>query len=251
MTPFLMLLVASLGVGVGVLIGCVGIGGVILVPALAYLGGIEIRVAIAAAMMGYLLTGVIGATLYARRGSIRWSAALWLCAGAMPAALAGAWAANTLPVWVLEGAIAALTASAGLHALFGAGERAEAQLPSGRPMLISLGVVTGFGSAVTGTGGPLILVPALLWLKAPVLAAIGLSQAVQFPIATLATVGNLLYGELDLWLGAILATGLAAGSALGAYLAHKVPRGLLRRGVAALLVLVGLALGVKLLTASP
>ncbi len=53
---------------VGALIGGVGVGGVLLVPALVYLGGVDIHVAIAAAMFSYLFTGVVGATVYARRG---------------------------------------------------------------------------------------------------------------------------------------------------------------------------------------
>ncbi len=69
---------------VGVLIGSIGIGGVLLVPTVTYLGGIEIHTAIAVAMFSYLFTGAVGATIYARRRSIRWAMAIWLCAGAMP-----------------------------------------------------------------------------------------------------------------------------------------------------------------------
>ena len=167
----------------------------------------------------------------------------------MPAALAGAWSSNNLPASVLEAVIALLTLSAGLHALMGGKDQPPGVPRVHRPGLLGLGCLTGFGSAVTGTGGPLILVPVLLWLNTPVLTAIGLSQAVQLPIAALATIGNSLYGRLDLLLGAILAAGLAGGSLVGARLAHSLPRSLLRRIVAGLLILVGLSIGAKLLMA--
>ena len=226
---------------VGVLIGSIGIGGVLLVPTVTYLGGIEIHTAIAVAMFSYLFTGAVGATIYARRRSIRWAMAIWLCAGAMPAAFAGSWATNLLPGAALEFVIALFIIFSGANAL----RRDRASAPQqavldGRASLLLIGALTGFGSAMTGTGGPLLLVPILIWLKVPVLTAIGLSQAIQLPIAALATAGNLIYGQLDLLLGAVVAAGLAAGSFAGAHAAHMVSQAALKRVLAAVLIAVGL-----------
>src|SRR5512145_774282 len=102
MTALAAVSLGMLGLLAGVLIGAVGIGGVILVPALVYFGGIPIHAAIAAAMMSYLLTGLIGTLVYAGKNSIRWGMAAWLCAGAMPAALAGALAAGRASSLLLE-----------------------------------------------------------------------------------------------------------------------------------------------------
>jgi len=113
MTALAALSLGMLGLFAGLLIGAVGIGGVILVPALVYFGGIPIHAAIAAAMMSYLLTGLIGTLVYAGKNSIRWSMAAWLCAGAMPAALAAGRASSVL----LEVLIGLLTAASGIHAL--------------------------------------------------------------------------------------------------------------------------------------
>jgi len=242
------LLVCLLGAVAGVSIGTVGIGGVMLVPGLHYLGGIPIPQAIAAAMMGYVLTGIVGTAIYARAGSIRWSMAGWLCAGAMPAALAGAWLSNTVPGAALEMVIAALTLGSGLHALFGRAAEGGSDRALGPRALLAIGAVTGVLSAITGTGGPLVLVPTMIWLRVPVLTAIGLSQAVQLPIATLATLGNFTFGEPDLRLGIVLALALAVGSAVGARLAHAVPRDILKRIVAGVLCLVGTAILFRVLS---
>jgi uncharacterized protein len=217
---------------------------VVLVPALVYFGGIPIHVAIAAAMMSYALTGLIGTLVYAGENSIRWGMAWWLCAGAMPAALAAGRASSLL----LEVLIGLLTAASGVYALLAspAGDGAHSNAISS-PALGFIGAVTGFGSALSGTGGPLILVPILIWLDVPVLTAIGLSQAIQLPIALLATAGNFFSGNLDPTLGVLLAAGLAIGTFVGARIAHAVPRTALRRAVAMVLVIVGASIAIKVM----
>jgi hypothetical protein len=248
MTALAAISLGMLGLFAGLLIGAVGIGGVILVPALVYFGGIPIHAAIAAAMMSYVLTGLIGTLVYAGKNSIRWGMAGWLCAGAMPAALAGALAAGRASSLLLEILIGLLTAASGVRALPASpsddGARSDA---ISNPALGFIGAITGFGSALSGTGGPLILVPILIWLELPVLTAIALSQAIQLPIALLATAGNAWSGNLDLTLGVLLAAGLAVGTFVGARIAHAVPRALLRRAVAIVLVAVGAAITIKVI----
>jgi uncharacterized membrane protein YfcA len=107
------------------------------------------------------------------------------------------------------------------------------------PALAAVGAVTGLLSALTGTGGPLVLVPLLVALDFPILASIGLAQAIQLPVAAAATSGYWLSGTLDVALGLTLAAGVALGTWAGAKAAHRVPTDALRRGVAVLLVLVG------------
>lgn len=247
MTPLAAISLGMLGLLAGLLIGAVGIGGVILVPALVYFGGIPIHAAIAGAMMSYVLTGLIGTLVYAGKNSIRWGMAGWLCAGAMPAALAGALAAGRASSLLLEILIGLLTAASGVRALPASPADDGARSAISNSALGFIGAVTGFGSALSGTGGPLILVPILMWLELPVLTAIALSQAIQLPIALLATAGNALSGNLDLTLGVLLAAGLAVGTFVGARIAHAVPRAILRRAVAMVLVVVGAAITIKVI----
>jgi uncharacterized membrane protein YfcA len=247
MTALAAISLGMLGLLAGLLIGAVGIGGVILVPALVYFGGIPIHAAIAGAMMSYVLTGLIGTLVYAGKNSIRWGMAGWLCAGAMPAALAGALAAGRASSLLLEILIGLLTAASGVRALPASPADDGARSAISNPALGFIGAVTGFGSALSGTGGPLILVPILMWLELPVLTAIALSQAIQLPIALLATAGNAWSGNLDLTLGVLLAAGLAVGTFVGARIAHAVPRAILRRAVAMVLVVVGAAITIKVI----
>ena len=115
-------------------------------------------------------------------------------------------------------------------------------------MLAAVGGGTGFLSALTGTGGPLVLVPILVALDVPILASIGLAQAIQLPVAAAATGGYWLLGALVLPLGLALGAGIGLGTWIGARVAHRLPTATLRRAVAALLVIVGTAMLLNLVT---
>jgi uncharacterized protein len=243
--------VALLGLLAGFLIGAAGIGGVILVPSLVYLAGVPILVAISGATLSYILTGLLGTLLYAKAKFIRWDMAGWLIAGAMPAALAGAFTAYLAPGALLQLVIALLAGVSGFHTLFFRKESEDTRVHSiSNPALALAGAVTGFASALTGTGGPLVLVPILLWLGSPVLTAIGLSQVIQLPVSLVATAGNFYNGNLDLRLGALLAVGMPLGVWLGSKVAHSLPRATLRRAVSLLLIMVGVLLVSRLIAKS-
>ena len=162
----------------------------------------------------------------------------------MPGALLGALAASATPAAALQLLIAALAASSGLQILLRCPPSVGAR--PAQPLVVStgifVGVLSGFLSALTGTGGPAVLLPALLWLRVPILTALGLAQAVQPPIALLATLGNLLTGTMDWALSLPLAVGLAAGAWFGARLAHALDPTRLRKLVGAVLLGVGLLL---------
>jgi uncharacterized protein len=234
-------LIAVLGLVSGLMIGCIGVGGVILVPSLVFLADVPIHVSIPAAMMAYILSGLVATTIFARNKSIEWPMAIWLCSGAMPTAFIGAWAVNVLNPRILEVCIGLLTLLSGLNALTTqAGGWVPGRADVSKTTLGVVGAIAGFLSSLSGTGGPLVLVPILITMSVPVLTAVGLSQAIQLPIATAATFGNVLYGKLDLELGSVLAVALTFGSWGGARLAHVVPRTILRRIVSIVLVAVGL-----------
>ncbi len=231
---------------VGALIGGVGIGGVLLVPALKYLGGIPLHVAIPACMMAYVVTGLVGSIIYARHGSINRPLAIKVCLGALPGAYFGAFLLPFLPVSMLELTIGLLILAAGVYALSDHGSQAEIGSPPTDFEMVIIGTVTGIGSALTGTGGPLLLIPILIWRKLPVLTAIGLSQVIQVPVSLMATLGNFVHAEIDLRLGLTLALILAIGAILGAKTVHLLPVDMIKKVMAVLLISVGVMILLKL-----
>jgi uncharacterized membrane protein YfcA len=232
--------IALFGILSGLMIGCVGIGGVILVPALVFLAGIAIQIAIPAAMFAYILSGLVATAVFARNKSIDWRLASALCIGGTPAAFAGAWAVSIFDGRLLAGCLGVLTLVSGVNSLRPQTHAEIDRATLSRGMLVVIGTVAGFLSSLTGTGGPLLLVPILLSMRLGVLASVGLSQIFQLPVAIAATTGNLVYGKLDLALGIVLAVSLSGGSWFGAKLAHAVPRATLHAIVSSALVIVGL-----------
>ncbi len=230
------LLLTTIGIFVGVLIGGVGVGGVLLVPVLVFLAGYDIHIAIASCMMSYAFSGLVGAWMYARKGSIRWNTGAWLSAGAMPGAVLGALIVQKLSAdWV--------TLVIALFIVFAVISSRRRQPASSTittmntTSLATIGLVVGCGSAISGTGGPLLLVPILVWCGWPVLGAVGLSQLIQIPIALLATLTNYFYGTIDILLGLCIAIVITLGVTIGANIAHILPVILLRKMVMFALIL--------------
>ncbi len=228
------------------LIGGVGIGGVLLVPSLKYLGSVPMHMAIPACMVGYIITGSVGALIYAKQGTINWPLAIKICVGALPGAYLGSVILPYVSAVFLELGIGILILASGFDTLTRQNKQIETRLPSQNIEMVSIGLITGIGSALTGTGGPLLLIPILLWRKTPVLTAIGLSQVIQVPISLTATVGNFIHSGVDFKLGLMLGLILGAGAIAGARLAHYLPVELLKKIVASLLIGVGLVILFKL-----
>jgi uncharacterized protein len=234
--------IAAAGVVLGTAIGATGIGGVLLVPILTLALGIDVRHAIAAALLSFLPSCLVAVALYARRGSIPWREAWLLCLAALPAAWFGARAATVAPASLLEAAIGVLLLAGGLYALRTPRSALTRRVALAPVTLLALGGGTGFVSAMTGAGGAVMLLPLLLLLDTPVLAAIGLGQAIAIPIAGLASLVNLAAGLVDLSLAAGLAAALVLGIAIGTPIAHALPQRLLRRLLGLVVVLAGMAM---------
>ena len=87
----MLILLAAIAVLVGVLIGAVGVGGILLIPAIDLLTPLSIQQAMATALCTFVATGVAGTWLFQRRGSIDWTVTTPLCIGAAVFGFAGAW----------------------------------------------------------------------------------------------------------------------------------------------------------------
>src|SRR5262245_11204101 len=147
--------IATLGIISGLMIGCIGIRGVILVPALVFLIGIQIKLAIPAAMFAYIVSGLVASFVFARNKSIRWSLATWLCVGATPTAFVGAWAVSVVNPRVLEVGLGSLTLLSGVNSLLMRQKPDEIAHGSVfNAELLGIGAVSGFILYVTGFDGP-------------------------------------------------------------------------------------------------
>lgn len=236
----------AIAFGVGALIGAVGVGGILLVAALATVGRLDIHEAAATALFTFIFTGVAGTAFFQRRGSIDWRITVPLCAGAVLFGFIGAWANSRMPAGPLALILAAVIMFAGVYTLaawHGAPRTAyDGKARAQQALLGSLGAISGFGSGLTGVGGPALSVPLMVLFGFPALATIGASQVIQIIAAISGTLGNLRFGTINFALVAPLTIVELAGVFIGAWLAHAVNQIVLRRFVGILCIPVGLFL---------
>lgn len=235
----MLLKIILIGLLTGTLIGTVGVGGILLTPLLLFFLGTELHIAQATSNFSFLFTGIVGTIIYARQKSIIWDHVLWISIGIIPATIFGARVNTILSSTVLTVILAALIIFSGYSALTKQKNIPKQIRTLNKVPMILIGVGVGFGSSLTGTGGPVLLVPILLLLGVISLFAVGISQAIQLPIAIFATIGFILYGQIDFELGIILGIVQSLGVISGAKIAHTLPHETLRTVVAVTLIGVG------------
>ena len=106
-------------------------------------------------------------------------------------------------------------------------------------MLVALGVLVGIGSALTGTGGPVLLLPLLLLCRQRIDFAVVAAQAVQLPVALTSSAVHAAAHRLDWSLAAACGVLMLLGSLAGQRLARGLDRQRLQRLVSGLLLAVG------------
>ena len=225
---------------VGFLIGAVGVGGILLIPALVALAGLTPHQASATALFTFLFTGLLGTVLFQRRGSIDWRQAATVCAGAMIFSYLGAMASSVVEDSSLMRVIAALIIFAGAYIFI----PAKKELPVAKnatrfPLLIAIGATAGFGSGFSGAGGPLFSVPLMMVSGFSPLLTIGTSQVLQIVSAMSGSIANLRYGDIQWSLVTWITIGELVGVVAGARLAHAMDSRTLKRGAGLICLTVG------------
>jgi uncharacterized membrane protein YfcA len=239
----LLLLIAF---AVGTLIGAVGVGGILLIPALAAFGPLGMHEAMATALFTFTFTGITGTLLFQRKGSIDWRITMPVCAGALVFGFVGAWLNSKMRPQMLALLLAAVILFAGVYTL--ASWRAanktafDGQARAQQALLTGIGSVAGFGSGLTGVGGPALSVPLMVLFGFPALASIGASQVIQIIAAISGTLANLKYGAINFALVVPVTVAEVVGVVVGAALAHAVNQLVLRRFVGLLCLPVGVFL---------
>ncbi len=146
------------------LVGVSSIGGVLVLPALVSGLGVPAYDAIPAAMLSFIVPSLIALVIVRRRGDLdlRASATLW--SGAIPGALMGGLILPWIPVRLLLWAIVVILLASAVRVLGGGGGAASRTGGTMSPLGLAVaGLVVGLVSALTGTGGPITLMPILGW----------------------------------------------------------------------------------------
>lgn len=230
----------------GALIGACGIGGVLLVPILTHLGGIPLPQAIAAASPSFALPALVALRPMRRQPELL-QRCLPLLGGALLGAAGGAMTVHWLSAGSLMFGVMLLVLFAGWRGLRPLDVAATPAAFLSTRSLFMLGALIGFGSALTGTGGPVLILPLLMLMRQPLPFAVIAAQAIQFPIAIASSTVHALEGRLDIRLALICGVLMLLGSFAGQRAAAALNVAQLQRMVALLLLAVGLWFGWLLL----
>tara|TARA_Y100000782_G_scaffold26529_1_gene29500 strand:- start:473 stop:1111 length:639 start_codon:yes stop_codon:yes gene_type:complete len=182
MDPLVVIVLSCLILGsvVGVLAGMLGIGGgLIIVPVLSYLlihfmgmtTETVMPVAIATSLSTIIFTGMSSAFAHYKLGNIQRHVVLYTGLGIAFGAFAGAQVASHISGELLKDVFAVLVILIAMQMIFGKQKASENDASKGT--LATVGGGAGLLSALMGIGGGALLVPALVWFRVNVRAAIG------------------------------------------------------------------------------
>lgn len=251
------------GLLVGLLVGLTGMGGgALLTPLLVLVFKVNPLTAISSDLMTSLIMKPVGGAVHLRHRTVDWRLVGWLCVGSVPAGFLGAVAIGSIAhgtgvqdgIKVIIGV--ALCAAVTLMVLRQVLDRrirrrdaASGGPPSGpvevRPgRTVLIGVIGGFAVGMTSVGAGSLIIAMLLMayprLRPAQLVGTDIVQAV--PLVAAATVGHLLFGDVQFALAGALLLGALPGVWIGARMSARGPAAVIRPVIIAVLTASALAL---------
>lgn len=258
------MLVAVLGLVIGVVIGGLGGGGgVLTVPALVYVLGMSAQDATTSSVVIVGTTAVVGVLARARGGLVRWRTGLALGAVGVPAAAAGSVLNQRVAEPVLLLSFSALTVLAAAAMILdsrrtsdpgapeagaaaGVGTRTEPRVVARAAAIAGWGILIGFLTGFLGVGGGFLAVPVLVVvLRVAMTQAIGTSLLVITVNSAAAFATRAGVAELDPALLVPFTVTAVVGSAAGKLVSDRLSGPALTRAFAVLLLLVGAFVAVE------
>ena len=254
-----MLVVA--GAGTGVLVGLTGVGGgAVMTPLLLLVFGIAPTTAIGTDLLFAAFTKMAATRVHHSAGLIDWQVVRRLWLGSLPAsALTLAWMAyapidasmaSLLKVLIALAVVVTATALLFQQQLHDLGQRlrigsAERFKPAQAPLTLAAGALLGVLVTLTSIGAGALGVVFLAYLY-PLrltpsrLIATDIVHAI--PLALFAGAGHLLIGNVNFGLLGNLLVGSIPGVLVGAMLSSRLPHGVLRKALSAILLFTGIKL---------
>ena len=154
----LMVMMAVVGFIVGFLVGCTGMGGIILIPSLVYLAGLTSHVAMGTTLFTFIFTTTLCSYLYIRLGHVDWKATIPICVGGFLFTYVGADVKAFTAAPYLNLVLALLILLAGALVFRPVKGRRFPFMEEGRRsrfwVLFAVGGGVGFVAGLTGAGGP-------------------------------------------------------------------------------------------------
>lgn len=242
--------------GVGIVVGLTGMGGgALMTPALIFLG-IPPTAAVANDLVAAAVNKSVGAAVHWRRGSPHLKIAMWLVMGSVPFAFAGAFIIDRLDADAQEstlklaiGIALLLTATTYIVRTYllvsgrlpdsGSDEVQVRPLPT---LLVGVGGGLLVGMTSVGAGSLIMIALLMLYPRLAPVRLVGTDLVQAIPLVLAAAIGHVIVSGVDLAILIPLLIGGAPGTYLGARIGNHIAQSIIRRGIAIVLTLTGLAL---------
>lgn len=248
------LVIVLAGLGVGFIVGLTGMGGgALMTPVLVLFFGIDPGKAVGSDLVVSMLMKPVGGGVHLRKGTVNLRLVAWLVLGSVPSAFLSVWIFSWLfgddlnAVIQYAIGVALLLASFGLVAKGAfSGRRivrgdVDDVVVKPLPTLL-IGVFGGVAVGITSVGSGSLMMPLLLVLY-PTLTAgqlVGTDLVQAVPLVAAASLGHLLFGEVELGLTVGLLAGALPGVWLGAHVSSRAADHVIRPILAVALIVSGL-----------
>ena len=248
MVTYLIIIVANLLIGG--MIGLTGIAGFLL-PIL-YTGflGMPTAQALALSFFALLISGVLGAWNYHKAGSLDLRLAVLISTGSLIGAIIGVKLNLLIDEVIVKRILYTVVLLSGLSILLRKENASESSGRSGAPsvpVLILFGLVTGAVCALSGAGGPILVMPLLVVMGVPVRTAVGVALFDSIFIAIPSCIGYSLQCDMASLAGVLAVSLISHGIGVfaGSRNTSLIRPELLKKGVAVFSILIAI---VKLIT---
>ncbi|MFM1948547.1 MAG: hypothetical protein RL706_568 [Pseudomonadota bacterium] len=226
----------------GIAIGATSIGGVIVVPALTALLAMTLPTALAVSSLAFLATG-LWALLHEKSNTLSTLLAnAPLMMSALVGAFMGAYGADLVPIQWGRLWVGCLALASGIYSLLqmkqGDVNTAHHHWPS-KVAQVGIGFFVGAGSSLSGTGGPVLLLPFLSLTQRPIERSIATAQLIQIPIALAASAAHLSANRINWEMSFLVAFFLLSGAVLGKKLSQRYAIRVLKIITSVLLIITG------------
>lgn len=245
----LLLIIALIG---GACITTIGPGGIFVTIALFMLPPLDPGAVAGTASATFITTGIVGSLGYLRSGQLKGKVAFKASMVLSLASVAGAFAGakvnkllNTAGFAVILGVFVLLTGCIILYRQYNElSPDKSLQIDTGKGLawMGSVGIIVGFPGGLLGVGGPVLAVPLLVVLGAPMLLSVALAQVQSIFISGMATFSYALQGAVDWVLAGILMIPLLIGTVAGWYFAQRIKVKRLKVALAIVLIALGIYL---------
>lgn len=240
-----------LGIAAGILSGLFGIGGgIVMVPSLIVIFGMDILDANATSLAAMLLpVGVLGVIAYYKAGMINIKDSLWISLGLFLGSFVGGEFAVTISESLLSKLYAAILLYIALSyfdifAYFKKKKEPKSPLTiyNSKPFwaYVLVGIGAGVFAGLFGKGGGIIIVPMLIGMfnyDAKAAAATSLA-ALQLPVGLPSVIIYAQNGHLNILFAAFIALGIVVGALFGSKLGVKLPSKMFKKVYAVFLLVV-------------